>query len=158
MIDPISAFALATAAYNAVKQGIEVGREMHEISGALGKFFTASSDLKQAAEEVSKPSVFKKLLNKDSIEQQALDNVIRRRTVIKQEYDLMMMVKLSYGDAAYQEMMEERRKISVERIKADKLDKAHKKKIIENTFLYSLLIILLYLCYLLFSVVFELTR
>jgi len=156
MIDPVSAFALATAAYNAVKQGIEVGREMHEVSGALGKFFKASSDIKEAAEQKSKPSIFKKLLDKGSIEQEALDNIVRRRTIIKQEYELMLMIKLQYGEYAYQEMIEERRKISVERIKAQRLQEEHRKNVIENIFLYSILVITLYLLYLLFGVVYSL--
>lgn len=158
MIDPVSAFALATAAYNAVKQGIEVGREMHEVSGALGKFFKASSDIKEAAEQVAKPSIFKKLLSKGSIEQEALDNLIRRRTIIKQEYELMLMVKMQYGEYAYKEMMEERRKISVERIKADKLQKQHEKEIVENIFMYSLLGILLYVFYLLITAAYSLIQ
>lgn len=156
MIDPVSAFALATAAYNAVKQGIEVGREMHEVSGALGKFFKASSDIKEAAEQKSKPSIFKKLLDKGSIEQEALDNIVRRRTIIKQEYELMLMIKLQYGEHAYQEMIEERRKISVERIKAQRLQEEHRKNVIENIFLYSILVITLYLLYLLFGVLYSL--
>lgn len=158
MIDPVSAFALATAAYNAVKQGIEVGREMHEVSGALGRFFKASSDIKEAAEHVAKPSIFKKLLSKGSIEQEALDNLVRRRTIIKQEYELMLMVKMQYGEYAYKEMMEERRKISVERIKADKLQKEHEKQVVENVFMYSLLGILLYVFYLLITAAYSLMQ
>jgi hypothetical protein len=158
MIDPVSAFALATAAYNAVKQGIEVGREMHEISGALGKFFTAASDLKQASEQEAKPSVFKKILDKGSVEQEALDNVVRRRAVIKQEYELMMMIKMQYGEAAYREMMEDRRRIATERIKADRLQRAHKKQVIENIFMYSLLVILLYIFYLLIAAAYSLMQ
>lgn len=155
MIDPVSAFALATAAYNAVKQGIEVGREMHEVSGALGKFFKASAEIKEADEYKSKPSIFKKLLDKGSIEQEALDNLVRRRTVIKQEYELMMMIKMQYGDYAYNEMMEERRKISVERIKAEKAQKEHEREVVENIFMYSILTVLLYLLYLLIVAVYS---
>jgi hypothetical protein len=158
MIDPVSAFALATAAYNAVKQGIEVGRELHEVSGALGKFFKASSDIKEAAEHAAKPSIFKKLLHKGSIEQEALDNLVRRRAIIKQEYELMMMIKMQYGESAYKEMIEERRKISVERIKAEKLQKAHQKQVAENVFMYSLLGILLYIFYLLIMGVYSLMQ
>lgn len=156
MIDPVSAFAIATAAYNAVKQGIEVGRELHEVSGALGKFFKAASDLKQVSEEDAKPSIFKRVLHSGSIEQEALDNVVRKRTVIKQEYDLMMMVKLAYGEAAYNEMIEDRRRITLERIRIAKAQELHKKQVVENIFLYSLLVILLYMCYLVFNAVYSL--
>jgi len=151
MIDPISAFALANAAYEAVKKGIEVGKELHEVSGALGKFFSAASDLKQADEDLKNPPLFKKILHKGSVEQEALDNLVRRRTIIKQEYELMMMVKMQYGDYAYNEMLEERRKIAADRIKAERLQKEYNKKVVENIFMYSLLAILLYIFYLLIT-------
>lgn len=156
MIDPVSAFALATAAYNAVKQGIEVGREIQDVSKALGTFFKASSDIKEAAEQKSKPSIFRSILDQGSVEQEALDNLVRRRTIIKQEYELMMMIKMQYGDAAYNEMLEERRRISVERIKAEKAHIAHKKQVIENIFMYSILLILLYVFYLIIIAVYSL--
>jgi threonine synthase len=156
MIDPVSAFAIATAAYNAVKQGIEVGRELHEVSGALGKFFTAVSDVKQSEEETSSPSIFKKLISKGSVEQEALDNLVRRRAVIKQEYELMLMVKMAYGDSAYQEMINERRAIIAKRIRDKKIQLEHRKKVIENIFMYSLLGVLLYLVYLMLSVLYSL--
>ena len=156
MIDPVSAFALATAAYNAVKQGIEVGREMQDVSRALGTFFKSAADIKEASEQKSKPSIFRSILDKGSIEQEALDNLVRRRTIIKQEYELMMLIKNQYGDAAYNEMLEERRRISVERVKAEKAQIAHKKQVIENIFMYSILVILLYVFYLIILAAYSL--
>ena len=155
MIDPVSAFAIATSAYNAVKKGVEIGRELHEISGALGSFFGAVSDLRQAEEKASNPSVFKKLLNKGSIEKEALDNVVRKRTIMKQEYDLMMLVKMTYGDAAYDEMVQERRKILDKRNKEKRLQILRRKQLVENIFMYSLLALALYLLYLMIIAVYS---
>jgi hypothetical protein len=36
MIDPVSAFAVASAAYNAVKKGIEMGQELDGMAGRNG--------------------------------------------------------------------------------------------------------------------------
>ena len=44
MIDPITAVGLATSAYNAIKQGVAVGRELQDITGQLGKWGKACSD------------------------------------------------------------------------------------------------------------------
>ena len=156
MIDPVSAFALANAAYEAVKKGIEVGRELHEVSGALGKFFSAVSDVKQADEELKNPPMFKKLLHKGSIEQEALDNLIRRRTLIQKQYELMLMVKLQYGEAAYTEMIAERTKIAAEREKAHRLLQAKRKKLATDIFMYSLLGALLYVSYIFLEIVLQL--
>lgn len=155
MIDPVSAFAIATTAYNAVKKGVEIGRELHEISGALGSFFGAVSDLRQAEEKSSNPSIFKKLLNKGSIEKEALDNMVRKRTIMKQEYDLMMLVKMTYGDAAYNEMVQERRKILDKRNKEKQLQLLRRKQLLENIFIYSLLVLSLYLLYLMLAAVYS---
>jgi hypothetical protein len=70
----------------------------------------------------------------------------------------MMMVKMQYGEYAYNEMLEERRKISVERIKAEKLQKAHQKQVLENVFMYSLLAVLLYISYLLIMFAYSLMQ
>jgi hypothetical protein len=155
MIDPVSAFAIATSAYNAVRKGVEIGRELHEISGALGSFFGAVSDLRQAEEKASNPSVFKKLLNKGSVEKEALDNMVRKRTIMKQEYELMMLVKMTYGDAAYNEMIQERRKILDKRNKEKQLQLLRRKQLMENIFMYSLLALALYLLYLMLVAVYS---
>ena len=43
MIDPVSAFAMASAAYNAVKKGIEMGQEIDGILVALGELPTKTN-------------------------------------------------------------------------------------------------------------------
>ena len=54
MIDPVSAFAIATAAYNAIRKGIEMGREIEDMGGQLGTWFGAVADVKAAEEEAKK--------------------------------------------------------------------------------------------------------
>ena len=76
-----------------------------------------------------------------------MDNVVRKRTIMKQEYDLMMLVKMTYGDGAYHEMVQERRKILDKRVKDKELQSARRRELIMNTFMYSLLILSLYLLY-----------
>jgi hypothetical protein len=44
MLDPVSAVMAATAAYNGVKKLIETGRELEDIAGTLGKWYTAVAD------------------------------------------------------------------------------------------------------------------
>ena len=55
MIDPITAVGLATSAYNAIKQGVAVGRELQDITGQLGKWGKAYSDFSFAEEQVKNP-------------------------------------------------------------------------------------------------------
>jgi hypothetical protein len=59
MIDPITAVGLATSAYNAIKQGVAVGRELQDITGQLGKWGKACSDFAFAEEQIKNPPWYK---------------------------------------------------------------------------------------------------
>jgi len=50
VLDPVTAFATASAAYNFIKRAVEAGREIEDIGGQLGTWFGACADLKQAEE------------------------------------------------------------------------------------------------------------
>ena len=41
MVDPISAFGMATAAFNAIKKGFEVGRDVESMYGDIGRWMTS---------------------------------------------------------------------------------------------------------------------
>ena len=51
MIDPVSAFALASGAFNMAKKLVETGREIEDVAGYLGKFFDGASAIKAAKEK-----------------------------------------------------------------------------------------------------------
>ena len=40
MIDPVTAFTVATTAFNAIKKAVEVGREVEDVAGYIGKFLS----------------------------------------------------------------------------------------------------------------------
>jgi hypothetical protein len=127
MIDPVSAFAMASAAYNAVKKGIEMGQELESMAGSLGQWFSACADVRQAEEEAKNPPLFKKLLSKGSVEEEALQNTIRRKKIQEQEKELWQMIIYRYGMDTYHEMIQERRRIAAERVRTAHLQ-AEKRK------------------------------
>jgi hypothetical protein len=133
MIDPVSAFAMATTAYNAVKKGIEMGQELEGMAGQLGQWFTACADVRQAEEEAKNPPLFKKLLSKGSVEAEALENTIRRKKIQEQEKELWQMIIYTYGMETYEEMIQERRKIAAERIRIAHLQAEKRKAFALNT-------------------------
>jgi hypothetical protein len=115
MIDPVSAFALASSAYNAIKRGIEMGREIEDMGGQLGTWFGAAADVKAAEEEAKDPPLFKKLLYSGSVEQEAMANLMRRKKIEQQEKELRELIVYRYGVDAYKEMLRDRAKISSNR-------------------------------------------
>ena len=55
MVDPISAFGMATAAFNAIKKGFEVGRDVESMAGDLSRWMGAVSDIKKCEEYSKRP-------------------------------------------------------------------------------------------------------
>ena len=51
-MDPITIMAGATAAFNAIKQGIQVGRDLQDMSGQLSQWAGAMSDLGRAETKI----------------------------------------------------------------------------------------------------------
>ena len=55
MIDPVTAVGLATSAFNAIKQGISVGRDLQDMSGQLSQWGKAFSDFSYAEDKAQNP-------------------------------------------------------------------------------------------------------
>ena len=72
MIDPITAIAGATAAFNTIKKGFAVGRDIESMAGDLGRWMGAVSDIKKAEEYNKKPRPKKKTILSSSVEEEAM--------------------------------------------------------------------------------------
>lgn len=139
MVDPVSAIAMATAAFNAVKKGISVGREIEDISGQLGKWFTAVADIKEAENQTKNPGLFKKIINKQSVEEEALNAIIAKKKVQEQESELRTLIMYRYGKDAYLDMMKMRKEIKQRRVE-EVYAKIRKQKQLTENFLILLVI------------------
>ena len=132
MLDPITAFATASAAFNFVKRAVEAGREIEDVGSQLGTWFGACADPKQHEEESRDPPLFKKLLNKGSVEQEAMENLMRRKKIEQQEKELRELIVYRFGVDAYREMMDDRRKITEGRERRVMLQRRRRAKTIQN--------------------------
>jgi HPt (histidine-containing phosphotransfer) domain-containing protein len=111
-MDPISALAIASAAFKGVKALVEAGREIEDVTGQLGTWFSAVADITNAEKDAKRPSFYKKLAKaSQSIEQEALDALVAKKKVQEMERELWQMVAYRYGQDAYQEMMQMRKQI-----------------------------------------------
>jgi len=145
MIDPVSAIATATAAYNALQKGIGMGKELESMTNTLGAWFDACRQVKDAQDEIENPPLFKTLTNKQSVEQEAFQNMQRRKRIAKQEYDLRVAICLKYGEPAYVEMMRERDTIASKRKRQAERQAHARKNFVLNTVLFSLIGITIYM-------------
>ena len=117
MIDPVSAFALASGAFNMIKKAVETGREIEDCVGYFGKFFQGVSDVNKADEEAKNPPMFKKLFSGGSVEQEAFQAVVHKQKIQQMENELRELITYRYGVDTYREMISMRRTIRQEREK-----------------------------------------
>jgi hypothetical protein len=115
MIDPITAITVATTAFNTIKKLVSAGRELEDIMGTLGKWYGAAADLAQAERQRKNPPLFRRIIHGRSVEEEALQILIHRKKLMKQEYELRTMLEWRFGPGTWKELVEERRKIRKER-------------------------------------------
>jgi len=132
MLDPVSAMAIATSAYNMLKKGIEVGRELEDMGGQLGTWFGAIADVKAADEEAADPPLFRKMFAKSSVEQEAIENLMRRKKIEQQERELREMIVYRFGVDAYRDMIKDRNNIRDARKRAVDARARRIKKLVLN--------------------------
>jgi hypothetical protein len=113
----LAAVSAANAAFGAVKKLVATGREIQDVAGQIGKWYGAFGDFNRLANEKAnkKPSVFKRLLHDDSIENEALQITMHKQALIKQEYELKILIVAHYGESVYNEMIMERIRLKKER-------------------------------------------
>ena len=111
----LTAVAAATTAYKTVVKLVNAGRELEDVAGQLGKWYTAASDIANAEQEAKNPPFYKKLLYKGSVEEEALNATIAKQKLAEQESELRTMIMYRYGSNVYKEMIDLRRKIRKQR-------------------------------------------
>ena len=148
MLDPISAVAAATSAFNVIKKGIAFGQDLESMTKSLSKWYGAVSDFNYAEQEVNNAGGVSKLLMKGSIEKMALDITVNKQKIREQEKELRTLIQYTYGHNVYNEMIELRRKLRKQREDEIYRRREFKKQLIE--FFLILLLICLIGCAVLF--------
>ena len=139
MIDPVSAFALASGAFNMIKKAVETGREIEDCVGYFGKFFQGVSDVNKAEEESKNPPLFRKLLNSGSVEEEAFQAIVYKQKIQQMETELREMITYRYGVEVYREMLQMRRQIRQDREKTIYRQAKRRKDFMWNTLYVSLI-------------------
>ena len=112
-MDPVSLLMAATAAFNTVKKLVESGQEIEGVLSQIGTWMGKVSELN--ALDNKKPSIFKRIGGGKSVEQEAMEQLQRREQVRKQHLELMSMVRLRYGPAAYDDLLQLQRQVRLKR-------------------------------------------
>ena len=105
MIDPVTALAAATTAFNAIKKGFEVGRDIESMSGDLSRWMGSVSDINKADEYSKNPPLFKKLFAKGSVEEEAMASFMAKKKAEDMRYQLKQIISLTRGPQAWEELL-----------------------------------------------------
>ena len=115
MIDPFTAVAAATTAFNTVKKFVHAGQEFENCMGQMGKWYTSVSDFRKGQQMQKNPPIFRKLLAAGSVEEEALNLLIHEKKIMEMEKELQTMLNMRFGFGTWDELKEMQRKIRAKR-------------------------------------------
>jgi hypothetical protein len=110
---------MANAAFKGVKALVSAGREIEDVVGQLGKWYTSAANFYVGANQKKKPKLFGKAPAGMSVEEEAMQIAVARETMRKQDMQLQSMIKLRYGMDVYKQMMDLRIKLQRERLEQE---------------------------------------
>ncbi len=114
-MDPLSALATATTAFNLIKKGFQAGRDVESMYGDIGKWMGAVSDVGHAEKMAKNPPLFKKLFNGSSVEQEAMDAFAAKKKAEAMEDELRTWINMVHGPNAWSDLLKMQAKIRKER-------------------------------------------
>ena len=131
MIDPITAVATATAAFNTIKSGFQMGRDVEGMAADLGRWMGAVSDIKKAEEYNRKPPLFKKLFASGSVEEEAMTIFMAKKKAEDMRDQLKQIITFSRGVGAWEELLKTEADIRKKRQRAIYDQEERRRKILE---------------------------
>lgn len=97
-MDPVTAIASASAAYQAIKKGFAIGKEVQSMSKDIGTLMNAINSVKEGHEK-AKGRRF------GSIEEEALETFAAKKKAEQLENDLRNFLIAHYGMSAWQQVV-----------------------------------------------------
>ena len=102
-MDPITIIATASAAYSALKKGIEIGRELEDLGGQLATWAGAIADIEFMAAKAADPPWWRALSG--NVQSEAIEIFAAKKKIQAQRDELRTFVQFSYGQSGWEELM-----------------------------------------------------
>ena len=103
-MDPVTIIGGATVAFNALKKGFQVGKDLQDMSGQLTQWAGAMSDLSYAEQKNKNPPWWK-ALNGQSVEAEALEIFTAKKKAEAMRKELKDWISFSMGPSAWDELV-----------------------------------------------------
>jgi hypothetical protein len=132
MIDPVTAIATATAAFNGLQKLVATGREIEDCVGQLSKWAGAASDLAFLEKKAKNPPWYKSLSG--SAESEAVEIYAAQEKLAKQRAEILRLVTYTGGQKGKEKYLEILRQVKEQRRKTMYRKQEIKQAVIEWTF------------------------
>ena len=139
-MDPFTILSGATIAFNALKKGIAVGKDLQDMGGQLSKWAGAIADLEFADRQNQKPPWYKALGGGGQA--QAMEIFAAKQKAASMRQELKDYISVMYGPSKWQEILEIEADLRKQKREHEHRQMEIKQKIIE----WTLGIILFILC------------
>ena len=103
MVDPATAIALASSAFQAIRKGCQIGRDLEGMGKDLSRWGKAMADFDFAAIQLEKPPWYKAMGGGG--EAQAMELFVQRRQIQAQRDELRTWISGTLGPSAWQELL-----------------------------------------------------
>ena len=103
-MDPVTIIGGATVAFNALKKGFAIGKDLQDMSGQLTQWAGAMSDLSYAEQKNKNPPWWK-ALNGQSVEAEALEIFTAKKKAESMRKELKDWISFSMGPSAWDELV-----------------------------------------------------
>lgn len=114
-MDPVTALATASTAFNLIKKGFQMGKDVESMYGDIGRWMGAVSDVNHAEKMSKNPPLFKKLFAGSSVEQEAMDAFAAKKKAEAMEEELRNWINLTHGPNAWSDLLKMQAKIRKQR-------------------------------------------
>ena len=106
MVDPATALALASSAFQAIRKGVQVGRDLEGMAKDLSRWGKACADFDFAEKQTKKPPWYKAMSG--AVEAQAMEIFVQRKKLEQQRKELKTWICGSWhlGPSAWEELLQ----------------------------------------------------
>lgn len=136
-----ASLAVANSAFNGIKRAFQAGRDIESMTQDLSRWMGAVSDVDAVHKQSQNPTLVQKLLNKSSVEAQALEAFAAKKKFEEQRYELQQFIKFTHGTGAWDELLRMEGQIRKQRQKDVYDKKIFQQKIISYVVLFVAILI-----------------
>jgi len=133
MIEVVAAVSAASSAFNAIKKGFEVGRDIESMAGDMGRWMGAVSDINKADQYNKKPPLFKKIFAAGSVEEEAMQIFMAKKKAEDMRNQLKQIITYTRGPSAWEELLRTEGEIRKKRQKMIYDQQEYRRRVIEYT-------------------------